>query len=291
MGAGGDDFFNLVVVQDFDIFCGHHLVDHFITGTSGEISRTFFFCSQYGKADACFLENLNQGFGYFFGSVIKGTGTAHPEQVIHIRVFCHGFHFQTLCPVGSFVIADTPWIPVSFESFQGWIKLFRVFTCHQGLALSHGHNPGDMLDGNRADLFTGTASGTGPECVWFDDISHQRVFAVQFSHFCFYAFDLFFVLFSFESGCKSSPFDQIFRLFQHFEFQTVVEVFQIKRFIRDVCGADVFTSAAFCTGIQIQSLFPVHLVYVIDSKWFIFPDGLVFQIQQFCFLMGIIQAL
>ena len=82
MGTGGDYFFNVIVIQRFDVFLGRHLVQHFISDTSGKVAGAFFFHTQDRKADICLLQYPNQAGRHFLGSIIKGAGTSDPEKII-----------------------------------------------------------------------------------------------------------------------------------------------------------------------------------------------------------------
>ena len=79
MGACRDNFFNFVIVQGFDVFLRHHLVQHLIADPSGKVAGAFFFHAQNCKADTCFLQDFDQADRYFFGSIIKRTGASDPE--------------------------------------------------------------------------------------------------------------------------------------------------------------------------------------------------------------------
>ena len=191
MRACCNNFFNLVIVQGFNIFLGCHLVQHLITDTSGKISCAFFLCAQNSKTDTCLLQDFDQAYRYFFASIIKRTSTADPEQIINIRIISHHFNVQPVCPVGTFVISYAPRVSIALKSFKGNIQLFGVSFRHQCLALSHGHDAGNMFNGHRTDFFTGPAGGTGPERIFFDHIANKLFFAVELDHLGFDFFVLF----------------------------------------------------------------------------------------------------
>jgi hypothetical protein len=50
-----------------------------------------------------------------------------------------------------------------------------------------------------------------------------------------------------------------------FRLERVVEIMQVQRFVRDIGGTHLFAPAALRTGVQIQPLFPVELVQVVDA--------------------------
>ena len=40
--TGSDDFFDLVIIHGFHVFTGQHLKQHFVSGTSCQVTGTFF---------------------------------------------------------------------------------------------------------------------------------------------------------------------------------------------------------------------------------------------------------
>ena len=56
MGTRGDYFFDVIAIQRFDVFLGRHLVEHFISDTSGKVAGAFFFRPENRKADLGLLQ-------------------------------------------------------------------------------------------------------------------------------------------------------------------------------------------------------------------------------------------
>ena len=84
MGTSRHNFFDPVGIQRANVLSRLHLKKEFVPGTAGRITGAGFLGPQNGEGKACMMQDLGNGQGDFFGTVIKTAGAAHPKKVFSV---------------------------------------------------------------------------------------------------------------------------------------------------------------------------------------------------------------
>ena len=60
MGAGGNDFFDVIIIKRLDVLVSHHLEHKFIAGPANGVARAHFLFAQDGEVNLGSPENPGQ---------------------------------------------------------------------------------------------------------------------------------------------------------------------------------------------------------------------------------------
>jgi hypothetical protein len=79
MGAGGDDFFNRVAIERFDICFGQSLVEILVADPACRIARALFFGSENGEFDFRFFQNARKRAQDLLIAIVLRARATNPE--------------------------------------------------------------------------------------------------------------------------------------------------------------------------------------------------------------------
>ncbi len=257
--AVGDDLLDLVAVERFHVLPSKHLVEHFVSGTPGEVARAFFLAPKDGKAHSGLFHQGCGRLGDLLVAAVERSGATHPHQHVQlIRIALgHEGDVEILGPIRPLVEADAPRIEVTFQPFVSGVEFLRLGLLHHGLALTHGKDAGHMFDGDGAGVLAGAAGGAGPERILRNHVADEG-FAV---------------------AGLARP-EQAALFLAHVVEQGDVEVLERERLVGDIGGTDIKAAPAFGAGIEVKPLLPSELLQARHADALLLPCGLVFQVQQ-----------
>ena len=175
VGTGGDDLFDAVAFDGFDVFLGDGLVEVFVAELSGWFAAAFFFFAEDADFDAGCGADFDEAGGDLLVPSVKGGVAADEVEDVDVAVVCHDGDVEVLCPVGSGCVGEAEGVAVDFDVADGGSDFVAgEAPFHEGEVSSHFKDFVDMFVVGGADVLAGAAGGAGPEDVFADCFAQGR---------------------------------------------------------------------------------------------------------------------
>ncbi len=176
MGAGGNDLFNVVVFENFNILFCHHLELKLVSCPSRRIATAGLGIAQYRKIDAGRFQHPRHCKGRLDIALDKGACATHPEKGVGAIPFRQYFNLQLTGPVPpqSHRLNSSPWVPPLLHISKHELSALRHLALLQHQVSPEVNDLTDMFDADRAHLLAGAASRASPDFLFADDIADHR---------------------------------------------------------------------------------------------------------------------
>ena len=169
VGAGGDDFLDIVCLDPLDVRGGHRLVEIFVPQLPWRLAAAFLLFAEDADTDSRGIADPDEVPGNFTVPFIKRSVTADEVEDVHVTVLLHDLHLEPICPFPPDSIRKTKGIAVHLYIVDGGAHLVTgEGPLHEGKVPAHLKDLVHVLDICRADMLTCVAGGAGPQDVLAD---------------------------------------------------------------------------------------------------------------------------
>ena len=135
----GDDFFDVVPREGFDVCCGEFLKEKLITHAAGRFATTPFLRAKHGKVYLRPLQKLGHGTSHLHGAAIISGGAANPIKHIEAGVILYGGYIEALSPREPVLCGKAPRVASSLHFLQGSCRSTAQFAFSDEVAAQVGN--------------------------------------------------------------------------------------------------------------------------------------------------------